>query len=287
MRSSPMAKVAAALSILALVAIEQVGADEPKPDTSGRLEFRILADKTHDKDALDKAKAADSLKHPPEGYRWVRLGEAVTGSDPKLDTDSVTDSAAHWKANAFAGFSVQLTGRNLAGSKLSMKLEVVKNTADTLSLRPDPSLFFRSVSSYRIESGPSEVGPDDRRSVIREVHTGPGWFTQWILVKLDRLHITEKDLARVYSTTDARLKPAVAFELTGDGGERMGALTRAHLPENGGTFRYRMGIILDDRLLSAPVILDEIHGAGIINLGDHARPEEADRIVQALRAPKR
>lgn len=125
--------------------------------------------------------------------------------------------------------------------------------------------------------------PEPGKSIVHESQSTPGLLTRWILIKLDRHDLTEKDLWRVYPTTNER-KPAVAFELTKEGSEKMGGLTREHLPEEGGTFRYRMGIILDDRLLSAPVILDEIRSAGIINLGSDARPEEVDHIIQVLRA---
>ena len=62
----------------------------------------------------------------------------------------------------------------------------------------------------------------------------------------------------------------------GPGPRKFGALTREHLPEANDTFKYQLGIILDGRLMSAPVINSEIRDAGIIELGKDARPEEVE-----------
>lgn len=142
-------KVATAITIIVAMFAQQLHADNPKDKPAGRLEFRILADTKHDRDAADKAMANDTLKHPPDGYRWVRLGEVMTGSDPKLDADTLTSPGATWKENEFAGRSAHLTGLNLAGSKFSMAFEIVKNSAETLGtgqvLLPGLPLVYYSL----------------------------------------------------------------------------------------------------------------------------------------------
>jgi hypothetical protein len=39
------------------------------PQEPAPLRFRILADRSHDREAVEKAKAADGFDHPPAGYR--------------------------------------------------------------------------------------------------------------------------------------------------------------------------------------------------------------------------
>ena len=55
-----------------------------------RLEFRILADMKHDRAAAEKARAADGLDHPPDGYRWVLLGSVVEGCGAKVESKRLT-----------------------------------------------------------------------------------------------------------------------------------------------------------------------------------------------------
>ncbi len=59
------------------------------------------------------------------------------------------------------------------------------------------------------------------------------------------------------------------------------------MPEDGGTVKYQMGIILDGRLLSAPAINSEIRDAGIIALGQDTRPEEIERIIKIFRGDRK
>jgi SecD/SecF fusion protein len=278
-------KMAAALAILTAMAIPHVRAEDPKDERPGRLEFRILADRKHDREAAEKAKTADSLEHPPAGYRWVWLGQRVTGSDPKVEPDRLHVPGADWKDNEFAGGTVRLTGKNLAGSNLSRDFQITKNTAETIHVRPNPALFLKSISSFRIDSTPGGVGPflgDD--VIVLEVPEATGRVTRSVLVKLDRHNVSEKDMRRVLPEMDERLQPGVRFEFSREGADKFGALTREHLPQADGKFKYYMGIILDGRLLSAPVINTEIRDAGIIELGQDARPEEAERIIKILRA---
>jgi SecD/SecF fusion protein len=252
----------------------------------GRIEFRILADQKHDREAAKKAKAADTLGHPPAGYRWVWLGEVLKGADPKLQKNGLIVPGSQWKDAEFAGRTIRLTGTNRAGSDLSRDFEVIGNTAEVLQLRPDPLLYLKSVSSFRIDHTPSDVAvsPGDD-AIVREVSESPGRTKRWVLVKLDRHNVTEKDLYRVYRTANERFEPAVAFQLSREGGKKFGALTREHLPASDSSFRYRMGIILHGRLLSAPKINSEIRDAGIIEGGGQGfSVEEVEHIINILRS---
>lgn len=255
--------------------------DEPARQKEPHLEFRIVADAAHDRDAAEKAKATDTLDHPPTGYRWVQTNKTAKGSSPKMDEKRLIVADVKWKGNEFAGGTVRLSGINLAGSELTREFNVVSNSENALVLRERPSIYFRSIATFQVEMTSGDA-PGAGECIVHESQDQSGRVSRWILVKLDPQNISEKDLSRVYATTDERQGGAIGFRLTRDGGTRFGQLTREHLPEKGSTFKYRVGIILDGRLLTAPIINSEIREAGIIELGQKAAPGEVDRIVRIL-----
>jgi SecD/SecF fusion protein len=289
MRASSTRKSVIAWAILATTAIPQLHAGRSRDEDAARLEFRILADPKHDPEAAAKARAAGGLEHPPDGYRWVSLGSVVKGTDARIESKRLIVAGAHWKENEFAGSTVRLKGKNLGGSELSKDFQIEGNAAESLQLRPDPAIFFKTVSSYRIDLTPSRLGESaEKLVIIREAPDGPGRVKQSVLVKLDRHNVSEKDLRRVFPDVDEHLNPAVRIEFSPAGGRKFGALTREHLPEEGGAFKYQLGIILDGLLMSAPVINSEIRDSGIIEGGPQGfKSNEVERIVKILRGSRK
>ena len=53
----------------------------------GSLEFRILANRKHDSAVIDRALGPQGLSKPPPKYKWARLGEISTGSNPTSTKD--------------------------------------------------------------------------------------------------------------------------------------------------------------------------------------------------------
>ena len=51
----------------------------------GSLEFRILANRKHDSDVIERALGPGGLAKPPPRYKWARLGEISTGTNPRFD----------------------------------------------------------------------------------------------------------------------------------------------------------------------------------------------------------
>lgn len=89
---------------------------------------------------------------------------------------------------------------------------------------------------------------------------------------------TAADLAKVDPSTDALGLPAVGFELRAQRVEDFAAFTREHKGQ-------RLAVVLDGRILTFPVIQDELPGAGIINGGAGGQThEEAAELVAKLRA---
>ncbi len=210
----------------------------------GSLEFRILANGKHDNtEAVKRAVVTPGgLAKPPKGYKWARLGEISTGTNPSFTSDTVTDREQTWKKDLYAGTEVSLTGKDSAGGARTEVVKVQRNTANTLMLAKSHGL--KSIASYRIEYNPSRIrggdpnnlGPND--SIVREEKVAPGRIETWILCNLDKpgQEVTGKYLKQVRPDVDDRLQPAVRFEFDSRGAGRFGRLTRDHKPQEGARF---------------------------------------------------
>ncbi|QDV68177.1 bifunctional preprotein translocase subunit SecD/SecF [Rosistilla carotiformis] len=102
-----------------------------------------------------------------------------------------------------------------------------------------------------------------------------------VLMRIEKeFDITGEDLAIVASDHDGQGNPAVRFTLNAAGKQRFYVLTLNNAPD--GSFLRRLGIVLDDKLLSAPVIRSPINGDGQIT-GNFSRAE-VEFLVGILRA---
>lgn len=88
------------------------------------------------------------------------------------------------------------------------------------------------------------------------------------------------DLASAQRETSRLGEPIVGFRLAGDGAYKMLSLTTAIMPD--GSFKRRMAIIMDKRVLSAPQVNSPISSAGLIE-GRFTVPE-IDFLVNILRS---
>jgi len=223
----------------------------------GSLEFRILANRKHDNAAIERALAPGGLDKPPRGYKWAHLGQTITGKNPKVTSTTLTDPTQAWPPDRFA----ERTNVLLTGKDKTVSVPIKSNTTNTLTLEKPHALS--SVSSYSIDYNPSNIQPSDD-AIIRDRDSGNGVTDRYILVKLDRQNVTGEYLAHVSQTTDERVQPAVRFVFKPVGGRKFGTLTRDHRPEEDGAFLYRLAILLDDWVMSAPVIKSEIRDEGVI-----------------------
>src|SRR4051812_31945138 len=254
----------------------------------GSLEFRILANRKHDAAVVERALGPGGMKAPPR-YKWARLGEVSTGSNPDVTSDTITDPQQKWKKSLYAGTDVVLTGKTGSGPDETVAIPVKDNTANTLTLARPHGL--KSISSYRIEYNPSNIHGGDPANprpgdpIVREEKVAPGRTELWILCNLDRQEVTGKYLSRTYATSDERLQPAVGFQFNRQGARRFGQLTREHLPEEGDAFKYQLAILLDNLVMSAPSINSEIRDSGIIEGGGQGfKPKEVQHLINILQA---
>jgi SecD/SecF fusion protein len=260
----------------------------------GSLEFRILANHKRDSGAIERALGQGGLAKPPPKYKWARIGEVSTGTNPRFDADSITDLRQEWKKDLYAGTDVVLTGKDANGNEKSEAVKVHRNTSNTLILDKDKPHHLKSIASYRIEYNPSKIQAGDANNprpsdvIIREEKDARGGRTEiWILCVLDRpgREVTGKYLKQVRPDVDEGLQPAVRFEFDARGASRFGQLTHEHRPEEGGSFQYQLAILLDNLVMSAPHLKNEIRDSGIIEGGPQGfKAKEVEHLVQVLRA---
>jgi SecD/SecF fusion protein len=88
------------------------------------------------------------------------------------------------------------------------------------------------------------------------------------------------DLASAQRETSKLGEPIVGFRLAGEGANKMLQLTTAIMPD--GNFKRRMAIIMDKRVLSAPLLNSPISSAGLIE--GRFTTQEIDFLVNILRS---
>src|SRR3954470_10549358 len=93
----------------------------------GSLEFRILANRKHDAAVVDRALRPGGMKPPPR-YKWARLGEISTGTNPTSTADTITDLQQKWKKDLYAGTDVILTGKGSGTADETIQVPVSRNT---------------------------------------------------------------------------------------------------------------------------------------------------------------
>jgi SecD/SecF fusion protein len=145
--------------------------------------------------------------------------------------------------------------------RVDVSTAIVRNP-DTGEILELPALSEAAMAEYIDEQGMS------------------GLETLMILSPEEELNVKGSDLAFAASTFDQNGAPAVAFTLTDRGSGKFYALTSDNSPD--GTRQRRLGIVLDDNLLSAPNILQPIRKEGRIT-GRFTRAE-VQQLVAVLKA---
>ncbi len=126
--------------------------------------------------------------------------------------------------------------------------------------------------------------------IVRDEPGPGGKARKHLLVQLDRLNLTEKDLAQIAAIKVERDQLAISLRFQPVGGRKLSQLTRTHLPEKTGgpfDFKYKLAIIIDGVLVAAPYINSEIRDTAVIELGRDDGPEEAGRVIKHIREAMR
>lgn len=280
MRDIPIRKIGSnrVEIIMAKASDEDVAELKHRVTDVGQLEFRILANRKHDSAAIERALAPNGVTRTPKGYKWVSLGETIAGKDPKLAGRVLTDTTRAFPPDRYADKTdVTLVGTDAKGKEITERIGIKGNTPTALTLKKTPTLT--KVNSYSIDFNPSGIRPTEE-VVVRDQPRGNGQVDRLILLKLDKQDVTGEYLDHVSQTTDERVQPAVRFVFKPLGGRKFGNLTREHSPELDG-FLYRLAIVLDDMVMSAPVIKSEIRDEGVI---EGVAPREIEHLILILRS---
>jgi hypothetical protein len=116
-----------------------------------------------------------------------------------------------------------------------------------------------------------------RRSRKRDNHE----ITE-ILVLADPCNVTGAYLAVAEATTEPRGKPCISLTFNNAGGKLFAKLTGAHLPDEASGAIYKLGIILDGELYSAPAIRSRISNQAVIT-GSFTKEQVSD-LAEVLNA---
>ncbi|RLT15705.1 MAG: protein translocase subunit SecD [Planctomycetota bacterium] len=107
----------------------------------------------------------------------------------------------------------------------------------------------------------AKMDPSENRGLVTRA-TADGRVEA--LVVLDRFNVTGGYLVRALSSYDSNLQPCVNFSFNSSGAALFGTLTGQNQPDKANRLTSRLGIVLDDTLLSAPTLQSTISGDGQI-----------------------
>jgi SecD/SecF fusion protein len=143
--------------------------------------------------------------------------------------------------------------------------------------------IIRDAQSHQLLVVPAEVFQD----------TSPLSFERWLqqqniadievlMATDDGFDVTGRHFASARAGFDELVYPCINFDMTTEGAALFGGLTGSNLPDSSTGHYRRLGIIMDDQLLSAPRILSTITNGGRIT--GRFTQEEVDVIVAVLHA---
>ncbi len=257
----------------------------------GRLEFRILANGTDDKEAIDRA--AEYLRNADNQEKLADLEKkGLPPPDPTAQDGSPTFSVtlsgetvnyAYQWVQIGKEYLYQLGLNNAAADSPATAglWKMVAAARDKEAVHwPPPGgnqflLYSRTISD---PNNPARLTPKDRDLGKK--------YEYFILSRRPEpgKEINGGYLAQARSGADERGQPAVHFTFDTEGGNLFGELTTLNRPASTSDlgFKRQLAIILDSQIQSAPVINAVIHSQGIISGGFTVK--KVEELVTILRA---
>ena len=134
----------------------------------------------------------------------------------------------------------------------------------------------RTVARW-VELDTNQIPVTSTDYIIRTDVRGPE-----VLIMQDLLNVTGEYLSSSLASFDDVGSRAVSFNFNASGANRFGQLTGANLPIQATGFFRHLGIVLDDKLISAPQLRSQIGARGQIT-GDYTE-EEVEFMISILNA---
>lgn len=222
---------------------------------TGKLEFRIIAESHFPRHSqileFARAQAANS-----------ELGRAVK--------DAEGNTIARW----FDLARVDVETGTTASGPLAIKM-----------VPPPTSLVRDSATGQIVSNFMTGNDPDRFGQVMAEWWDANGSGQPQILLvqPSEETNVEGKHLSGIRQGLDEVGMPSVNFGTTDDGAQRLGSFTSDHQPMKNGT-KYRMAIVLDKKVHTAPTLNEAIYGSGRIT-GNFSKKEVSDLIIN-LRSGK-
>jgi hypothetical protein len=119
-------------------------------------------------------------------------------------------------------------------------------------------------------------------SIVRRIKKQDNRDVVEIFVVTDAYNVTGAYLTKAEAGADQRGHSCIKFTFNDTGGRLFAKLTGDHLPDSSNDFRYRLGIILDGELCSAPWIQSTISDRGAIT--GHFTMEQVSDLVDVWNA---
>ncbi|MGH7171579.1 MAG: protein translocase subunit SecD, partial [Gemmataceae bacterium] len=256
----------------------------------GRLEFRILANPTDDKEAIERAEAF--LSNPDNrALLEKRERDGLPPPDPAPQDGGKTFAVSLGGETINYGYQWVLVGKEYL-YQLQLQNAAAKNPGDSLWKRVAAA---RDKEALRNPGGhpillysrtirtPSRLTPKDRDELGKQ-------YEYFILTRRSEpgKEVTGDYLAQAKSGPDPRGEPAVHFAFDSEGANLFGDLTTLNRPasKSPGSFKRQLAIVLDAEIQSAPTINEAIHSQGIISGGfDLKKVQDLVKILRAGALP--
>ncbi len=263
-----------------LKAVDQLDIDgvkvrlQGKSAAGGPAEYRFGIASQGTAIDMDKLVAAVSRRVNPGGQKEVtvrRFGlDQLEVIVPEVDQSEVDLIK---KTVSSAGVLEFRITANPEDPRHRQAIELASRSAGTtVSIDGKPIARWVQVDTKKID--PAE----DRGLVTRTAADG----TVEALVMLDEMNVTGGYLSRALSSYDTNMAPCVNFAFNSAGSALFGVLTSQNLPDRANGLYSKLGILLDETLLSAPRINDVISSSGQIT--GSFQQSDVDFLVGVLNA---
>jgi SecD/SecF fusion protein len=208
-----------------------------------------------------------------------KLAEVRQGDDQQIEVAMLRpDEAEREKVEKLLKHTAILEFRILASKSKDTSL-VHRATADPAieEILDDQGQMLARWVRVKAAEAPTLQEYDD--IALRTKKTGDRETTE-ALVVADKYNLSGAYLIGAQGNIDYRNRPELELRFNAKGGRLFSRLTGSHLPDKGSNQTYKLGIIVDNELYSAPLIVSIIYDRAQI-VGSFSK-QEIDDLVDML-----